>query len=799
MAACLTAGTLLAAGAVDRLCRSLCRENAPAQLFSAERAYEHLINLTSIGPRVAGSYENEVLAVRELVSAARSVAAAASPHNLVDYDVFTASGAFSLTFLDGASDDGAGCAVALETARALAAAPRPLRHRVLVLLNGAEENILQASHAFVTSHAWARGARAFINIEACGAGGREVLFQAGPHDPWIVEVYAGAVPHPFASSLAQELFESGLIPADTDFRIFRDFGNMSGVDLAWSSNGYVYHTRLDTADRVPLPALQRTGDNVLALAHGLLSSERLEQETERERQPVFFDVVGVVVVAARATLAASVAVAVLLLTVLALVLSARDAARELYMPARLWLKLVFLMAWRAVLCTAAGVAASAGVALVLHVLGARMSFYAQPALLVPLYALPALAGSWADARLAGGSRRGPAGLLRGWVAWRAWRDALALLTASSLALLGALGLRSAFLPALWTLPALSSLPFRLAAGTSPPPQTAAALHAAGSTLPALQTAYLALNSINMFVPIMGRAGTAFLPADVMMSVVVSSLTLLTFSWMLPLVVAAKRLNVLLYAVLAASCVGALYSLSPLGAPYSETRPQRLMVFHTRRSYTPLGAGDPVSLEDFFWMPELDVNTPHSMDKYIEGVSAARVTAAEECSRWAYCGAPYFLPVLSRVSRGYSMPAPEPPLPRLRVASRLLVADGDPGSRTLQLDLSGTQHAVLVLAPAEGVRVTRCSELNGPPREGPAWGARRTYFVTLHHARDPHTWRLECVLEGRPMAEGWVQVSAAGHAMFGPRRLSDSHSRLLQAAPPHVAVTGWGVDLHILDL
>lgn len=51
--------------------------------------------------QVAGSYENEVLAVRELVSAARSVAAAASPHNLVDYDVFTASGAFSLTFLDG--------------------------------------------------------------------------------------------------------------------------------------------------------------------------------------------------------------------------------------------------------------------------------------------------------------------------------------------------------------------------------------------------------------------------------------------------------------------------------------------------------------------------------------------------------------------------------------------------------------------------------------------------------------------------------------------------------------------------
>jgi len=59
--------------------------------------------------------------------------------------------------LSGSSDDAVACAVLLELMRAVVAKKQhPLLHPIVFLFNGAEENILQASHAFVTQHHWAK-------------------------------------------------------------------------------------------------------------------------------------------------------------------------------------------------------------------------------------------------------------------------------------------------------------------------------------------------------------------------------------------------------------------------------------------------------------------------------------------------------------------------------------------------------------------------------------------------------------------------------------------------------------------
>lgn len=59
-------------------------------------------------------------------------------------------------FLLGASDDAVACSILIEIIRAILANQEPLKAPLIFLFNGAEENILQGSHAFITRHKWAK-------------------------------------------------------------------------------------------------------------------------------------------------------------------------------------------------------------------------------------------------------------------------------------------------------------------------------------------------------------------------------------------------------------------------------------------------------------------------------------------------------------------------------------------------------------------------------------------------------------------------------------------------------------------
>eukprot|EP00405_Crypthecodinium_cohnii_P011347 CAMPEP_0206442456 /NCGR_PEP_ID=MMETSP0324_2-20121206/13832_1 /ASSEMBLY_ACC=CAM_ASM_000836 /TAXON_ID=2866 /ORGANISM="Crypthecodinium cohnii, Strain Seligo" /LENGTH=871 /DNA_ID=CAMNT_0053910301 /DNA_START=54 /DNA_END=2669 /DNA_ORIENTATION=- len=203
-----------------------------------------------------------------------------------------------------ASDANAEIGIMVELLRRWAKLPLPLD--VIFNFNGGEEMLLPAAHGFVTSHSWSKDICAVVNLESTGSGGREVLFQTGPANRWLVEAYARHVERPHLSSVLQVLFQTGIIPGDTDYRVYRDFGSIPGVDFAVLANDYVYHTSRDDMAHLDFRSIQRYGDTALQLAEGIaekLDAGPLSETAAKEESAVFFDIAGVFTVVYSAPLA----------------------------------------------------------------------------------------------------------------------------------------------------------------------------------------------------------------------------------------------------------------------------------------------------------------------------------------------------------------------------------------------------------------------------------------------------------------------------------------------------------------
>ncbi|KAL0447250.1 UNVERIFIED_CONTAM: Endoplasmic reticulum metallopeptidase 1 [Sesamum latifolium] len=148
----------------------------------------------------------------------------------------------------GAGDCGSCVASLLELARLTVDSgwtpPRP----IIFLFNGAEELFMLGSHGFMTSHRWRDTVGAFIDVEASGTGGFDLVCQSGPGS-WPSYIYAQSAVYPMANSAAQDLF--GAVPGDTDYRMFaRDYGDIPGLDVIFLLGGYYYHTSSDTVERL---------------------------------------------------------------------------------------------------------------------------------------------------------------------------------------------------------------------------------------------------------------------------------------------------------------------------------------------------------------------------------------------------------------------------------------------------------------------------------------------------------------------------------------------------------------------
>ncbi|XWS34580.1 hypothetical protein CRYUN_Cryun21dG0050400 [Craigia yunnanensis] len=197
----------------------------------------------------------------------------------------------------GAGDCGSCVASMLEIARLTIDSgwvpPRP----IILLFNGAEEVFLLGAHGFMRTHKWRDSIGAFVNVEASGARGHDLVCQSGPGS-WPSIIYAQSAIYPMAHGAAQDVFP--VIPGDTDYRMFsQDYGSIPGLDIIFLLGGYYYHTSYDTVDRLLPGSMQARGDNLYSTVKAFAESSKLKNAHEREslgvsdeyndERAVFFD------------------------------------------------------------------------------------------------------------------------------------------------------------------------------------------------------------------------------------------------------------------------------------------------------------------------------------------------------------------------------------------------------------------------------------------------------------------------------------------------------------------------------
>ncbi|GAA6059342.1 hypothetical protein JCM10212_003240 [Sporobolomyces blumeae] len=495
----------------------------------------------------------------------------------------------------GAADDLVGVAAMLEALRVMALGDRKLTNSVVFLFNGAEESLQDASHLFITQHPLKDTIRAVINLEACGTDGKEITFQATNSE--MVRALA-RTPTPYATIIASEIFQTGLILSDTDFRQFAEYGNLTGLDMALVQDSYKYHTRLDTFDAIEPGAVQHMGESTLALLEYFTSNQTTlgNSPTATPNLPktpvsalVFFSALGgklfVVYTRNEATLLYSILAALVVV-----VLSDRVDWVNRKKP--------YLLSAVGVAGSvlSAVIGANLGAAFTSLVMGRAMSWFRNEALPLVVYGPPALLGVVLYQYFLVSNR------LRSPIATVAQDESeSALLEHSGLVglvmyytailLVGhALGVGSSYLFAIGASGSLLALVLNDYALRRAAPEDDKGLHLAtyvvGQALPILLGVEGIVGFLDLFVPLTGRLG-ADAPVDFIIASLTSGVGFLIVPMFLPFVhrFGASFTSRLVVVFTLATIASMTFFTRPSWSPYDAEHPKRIFVLHMENTTT----------------------------------------------------------------------------------------------------------------------------------------------------------------------------------------------------------------------
>ncbi|XP_054739176.1 endoplasmic reticulum metallopeptidase 1 isoform X1 [Anastrepha obliqua] len=790
--------------------------------FIAERAEQNLIKLIALGPRVVGSVANEQNAIQYFQEKLKDIQAGANPLLEIEGDVQLASGSYchwdmvnmyqgiqnfvikigpkdtnSTSYLlvnshfdsvphgKGAGDDGTMVAIMLETARVISKSSQPLLNPVVFLFNGAEENPLQASHAFITQHKWAKYIKALINLDSAGNGGREILFQSGPNHPWLMKHYRRAVMHPYASTVAEEMFQRQFIPSDTDFRIFRDHGRVPGLDMAHQYNGYVYHTRFDVPDIVPRGTFQNTGDNVLALVREIANAPELEDPSlYSEGHTIFFDVLGHSLVFYSETEGVIVNVLVSLVAIITCTYSFKQMAHSTGTKFVKVVNRAITLFGIQVLAVSAAAALCFLMAVLLDLLHMPMTWFTNSWLIMGLYFCPLFFGFAIVPAIyfkSQGKDRFPLGyrvqiLLHCHCLFLAFVTLIATIA----------GIRSAFMLMIavlfYTLGLIVNLSTKLHNKSLPwliP-------HIICNIPPFLFYAYQAHGFFVTFIPMTGRFGARVNP-DLIICGFTIGVGILTGGFMIPVLNLFRKSKTIICSLLVFTALFLILAVTPIGFPYRPaTNVQRFSVLHTRRVFHDETNAVRRLETGYFILPQ--DRRIYSVKNQLLNMSLAQ-TLDKDCEEEMLCGLPLYNHRWHKArASSIWIPGPDPQFDRVPQVKLISKDQLSKTSIRYKLELSGPDHMGLYINPLKDRKVSAWSFHYTPLRLG--WDT--PYFIYFSYGKDSSP--LNFTLEFENPSEDWsspiFEIGIAGHWNHDESTHTEDFKKFLSSFPKYVDAIAW---------
>ncbi|KAH8299600.1 hypothetical protein KR044_003431, partial [Drosophila immigrans] len=632
-----------------RLPKAMTTEDTEKNVFIAERAHKDLYTLSNIGTKMVGSKENEIEAVQFLLKQLYQIKEdSLKEYYDIEIDLSQASGQFVHTDLiimyqgvqniavklspknctsetwllvnshydskpvtPSAGDAGFMVVTMLEVLRVMSTTKQNFEHPIVFLFNGAEESFLLASHGFIHSHKWAPFLKAFVNLDAGGSNGRELLFQSGPNHSWLVNYYYKNAKHPFGTTLAEEIFQSGIIPSDSDFRIFKEhmpayFFLFIGLDMGQIFNGYIYHTKYDVVELISFESLQNTGNNVLCLVRALANAPELKDtQAHKTGHAVFFDFLGLYFVhyseATGEYLNFGVAGAAFVLVFIS-IWRMSDVSQVSICHVLSCFILVFVIQ---IIAFALGIALPIVVAYVMDSFGLSLTYYSTPLLIVGLYVCPSLIGLSLPTTIYYSILRNDK-LSTPYHLQLALNGQAIIVTLLAISFT-ALGIRSSYILVIPLVFYVASLALNLLTPMHDKGYAWTGLLKISQVIPALYSSYISYLFIVVLTPMGARAGSAS-NRDLYIAVLAAVGTVLSFGFLVsqqsyihqistayplnifilkvPLINIFRRPSFVVFALIATTALSVfLASSTQLGFPYRpRTSGQRVAYLHVRNKF-----------------------------------------------------------------------------------------------------------------------------------------------------------------------------------------------------------------------